>query len=71
MLRNMGAGDRLLRAALVAPVLAVVAVIVGATTVVGVVLWAVAAVMLATSALGFCPLYRLVGVDTRRHARTH
>jgi DUF2892 family protein len=31
------------------------------------VLFVVAAVMLATSAIGFCPLYRLIRFDSRGH----
>ena len=71
MIRNMGRIDRLIRAAVVAPVLVVAASLMGVTTVVGIVLLVVAAVMLATAATGFCPLYRLLGVATRSRARTH
>lgn len=64
MTRNMGTTDRLLRAAVVAPALLVVALLVGATTPGGIIALAAAGVMLATAARGWCPLYRLVGVDT-------
>lgn len=64
MTRNMGTVDRLLRAVVVAPALLVTALLVGATSVVGIIALAGAAVMLATAATGSCPLYRLVGVDT-------
>lgn len=67
----MGQIDRLVRAALVAPLLVIAAVALGATTVVGIVLLALAAIMLATAAAGSCPLYRLVSLDTRRRAGTH
>jgi Inner membrane protein YgaP-like, transmembrane domain len=40
-------------------------VAVGAGSVAGIVLFASAAVLLATSAIGFCPLYRLVRFDSR------
>jgi hypothetical protein len=68
MIRNMGSTDRLLRAVLVAPALVIVALLVGATTPIGIVALAVAGVMLATAAVGSCPLYRLVGVDTCKTA---
>jgi len=64
---NMGSIDRVLRSFVVAPVAIVVAVVVGAGSVVGIVLLALAAVMLATSAVGFCPLYKALGIDTRSH----
>jgi hypothetical protein len=37
----------------------------GAGSIVGIVLFALAAIMLATSAIGFCPLYKLLHLDTR------
>lgn len=72
---NMGSIDRLVRALVVAPVAIVIAVIVGVGSVAGIVLLVFAAVMLATSAVGFCPLYTLIGLDTRslrksRHAHS-
>ena len=71
---NMGSIDRILRVFVVAPAAIVVAIVVGAGSVVGIVLLALAAVMLTTSAIGFCPLYTLVGLDTRslqRARRSH
>lgn len=65
MSTNMGSVDRSVRAFVVAPVLVAVAFVVGVGSVAGIVLLALAAVMLATSAVGFCPLYKLVGLDTR------
>jgi hypothetical protein len=64
MTRNMGRWDRLIRAFLVAPLLIVAAVAVGAGSILGIVLLVLAGVMLATSAVGYCPLYRLVGLST-------
>jgi hypothetical protein len=61
---NMGSIDRIARAFVVAPVAIVVAVVVGVGSVAGIVLLVLAAVMLATSAVGFCPLYKLLGLDT-------
>ena len=67
MTRNMGARDRALRAFGVAPVAIVAAFLVGAGTVGGVILFAVAGIMLATSATGFCPNYTLIGISTDPH----
>ena len=64
MTRNMGTVDRSLRAFVVAPVAIIVAVIVGATTVAGIILFVVAGIMLATAATGYCPNYTLAGIST-------
>ncbi len=66
MSKNMSTLDRRLRAFLAAPVAAVVGVLVGPGGVAAVVLYAIAAVMLATSAAGYCPLYTALHLDTRR-----
>lgn len=68
MNRNMSNLDRGLRALVVAPALIVVAILLGAGSVAGIVLFALAAIMLATSAAGFCPLYALFRIATRRHS---
>lgn len=70
MLSNMGKADRVLRGAVIAPLLIVAAVVVGASSVVGIVLLALAAIMLATAAVGSCPLYRLARLSTNKHAQT-
>jgi len=57
MPRNMGVLDRGLRTFVVAPVAIVVAFIIGAGTVGGVILFVVAGIMLASSATAFCPTY--------------
>lgn len=62
---NMGSIDRLVRTFVVTPVLVVIAVVVGVGSVAGIVLLALAAVMLATSAFSFCPLYKPFKIDTR------
>ena len=67
MSTNMSNLDRGLRSFLIAPVAIVLAIIVGAGSIVGILLFALAAIMLATSAVGFCPLYRLLHIDTRGH----
>ncbi|MEI6622320.1 MAG: DUF2892 domain-containing protein [Actinomycetes bacterium] len=61
--RNESSVDRIVR--VVAGVVAVViALAVGPTSVVGIVLFVVAAILLVTAAVGFCPLYRLLGIST-------
>lgn len=69
MRRNMGRVDRGVRALAVAPAAIVAAALVGATSVVGIGLLAFAGVMLVTAAVGFCPLYVPLGINTggRRH----
>ena len=66
MSRNMSSLDRGLRT-LVALAAIGVAVATGAGSVAAIVLFALAAVLLATSAAGFCPLYRLIRFDSRGH----
>jgi Inner membrane protein YgaP-like, transmembrane domain len=65
MSRNMSTLDRALRSFLVAPAAVVLAFVIGAGSAGGIVLLVLAAVMLATSAVGFCPLYRLLHLDGR------
>jgi uncharacterized membrane protein YdbT with pleckstrin-like domain len=65
MSRNMNTTDRALRAFLVAPAAIVVAFVVVAGSIAGILLFALAAIMLATSAVGFCPLYKLLHLNTR------
>jgi len=65
MSRNMNNTDRALRTLLVAPVAIIVAFVVGAGSLTGIVLFALAAIMVATSAIGFCPLYKLLHIDSR------
>ena len=64
MTRNMSNRDRGLRTFVVAPAAVITAVLIGAASVGGVLLLALAAVMLATSAVGFCPLYALLRINT-------
>jgi hypothetical protein len=60
----MGTVDRSLRAFVVAPAAIVVAVLLGAGTIAGIVLFVVAGVMLLTGATGFCPTYTVIGIST-------
>ncbi len=63
-MKNMGNLDRLLRLALVVAVaLAWLAGAIGGTL--AMVLGVVALVLLATSLISFCPLYRILGISTR------
>lgn len=71
MTRNMGQIDRMLRAVVAAPLLIIVAVVVGATTLGGILALIGAAVMLATAAMGSCPLYSLFGLDTCPRVGSH
>lgn len=60
---NVGSTDKVIR--IVAGVVAaVLAFVLGAGSVGGIILLVVAAIMLVTAFTGFCPLYRLVGVNT-------
>jgi hypothetical protein len=62
MSNNMTILDRRLRAFLVAPVALAAGIVFGPASVGSIVLYAVAAVMLVTSAAGYCRLYSLVGL---------
>jgi hypothetical protein len=71
MTNNMSSLDRGLRAFVVAPVALVLAFIVGPGSIAGIVLFALAAILLATAGVGFCPLYRLFHFDSRRRLLPH
>lgn len=62
---NMGKSDRTLRVigAIILAVLAATGVLTGTLATVA---WIVAAVLLVTSLIGFCPAYKLIGLDTRK-----
>jgi hypothetical protein len=66
MTRNMSSPDRIIRALVIAPAAVIAALLIGAGTVAGVVLLAVAAIMLGTAAAAWCPLYALLGINTCR-----
>ncbi len=59
MSKNMNILDRRVRSVLVAPVAVVIGIVIGPGSVGSIVLYALAAIMLATSAVGYCPLYSL------------
>ncbi len=50
--------------------LAIAAFVIGATTALGIVLIVLAAILLVTAAVGFCPLYRLLGLHTNKETVT-
>ncbi len=63
MKRNESSVDRIIRAIVAIGAVAGAAVL-GMTTVAGIVLLVVAAIMLVTAAVGWCPLYSIFGVST-------
>jgi hypothetical protein len=63
MNRNVGTPDRVIRVTLAAIAL-IVAAFVGLPSGLGIGLLVLAAVLAATAAVGFCPLYRLVGLSS-------
>jgi hypothetical protein len=64
MTRNMGVLDRIARVFVVAPVLIGIGVVVGPASAASWILYGFAGVMVLTSAIGFCPTYRLLGINT-------
>jgi hypothetical protein len=62
MRKNMGTTDRLLRTLVVAPLAVVGAFLVGPGSILGFVLFAVAAIMLGTAAVGSCPIFTVLGI---------
>jgi len=72
MRKNTNTLDRRVRALLVAPAAIVVGILIGPGSVGAIVLYALAAIMLATSAIGYCPLYSLFHWSSRgRRSLTH
>lgn len=63
--RNMGSFDRAVRAFLIAPVAIGVALGIGASSIAGIMLFALAGIALVTGATGVCPAYVPFGIDTR------
>lgn len=70
MSRNMSTLDRRLRGFVGAPVAIILAIVLGAGSIAGILLFALAAVMVATSAVGFCPLYTPLHLNTHTRGRT-
>jgi hypothetical protein len=63
MSKNMNILDRRVRAFLVAPAAILVGILIGPGS--------IGAIMLATSAVGYCPLYSVFGRGTRASRRSH
>ena len=63
MTTNVGSPDKIARIVL-GVVAAVVAFLVGAGSVLGIILFVVAAILIVTALAGFCPLYRIFGINT-------
>lgn len=63
MKKNMGSADRLIRIA-VAAIIAVLFLTNVISGTLGIVLLVLAAVFLLTSFVGFCPLYKPLGINT-------
>ena len=62
---NVGTTERLIRGLVIAPIAIVLALVVfGVDTVLGIVFLVVAAAMLGTALIKWCPLNRLFGIDT-------
>ena len=70
-IKNMGSVDRAVRAFLLAPVASGVAFARGASAILGIVLFVVAGIALATGASGRCPSYVPFGIDTHGRGRAH
>ena len=70
MTKNEGNLDRLARGVF-AIIALILAFVVGIGSVAGVILAVVAVVMAVTAVVGFCPLYRLIGLSSERHASAH
>jgi uncharacterized protein (DUF1786 family) len=69
MSKNMTILDRRLRAMLIAPAAVLIGVVIGPGSVASIVLYALGAVMLVTSAAGYCPLYSLFGMGAHHRQR--
>jgi len=65
MVKNVGSPDKIARY-VIAVVAVIVALMVGAGSVLGIMLFVVAAVMVVTALLGFCPIWRIIGVNTNK-----
>lgn len=66
MTPNMGNTDRIIRA-IAAIIAIIIAFIVGPSTWLGIVLFVIAAVLLLTAAIRFCPVYVPFKISTIKH----
>lgn len=65
MKTNMGALDRILRI-IIAVILAILYLTKTVTGTLGIIFLVIALVFLITSILGYCPLYTIVGITTKK-----
>jgi hypothetical protein len=65
MKKNMGTADRIIRL-IIAVIIAILYFANTITGTLGIVLMVLAAVFVLTSLLGFCPLYFLFGISTKK-----
>lgn len=65
---NMGMTDRRIRAFVVAPLLVAIAAVAGFGSIGGIIALVLAVVMLGTAAVGSCPLYLPLHINTYRRA---
>lgn len=65
MVKNVGSPDKIARYA-IAVVAVIAALLVGAGSVLGIILFVVAVIMVGTALLGFCPIWRIIGVNTNK-----
>ncbi len=63
-MKNMGSIDRKIRTFAVAPLLVIIGILTGPGGWLSIVLYVLAVVMVATSAISFCPLYAPFGIRT-------
>lgn len=61
---NLNRIDRNARLFAIAPIAAILAFVVGVGSIAGIILLVVAGAMVATSLVGFCPLYRIFNFST-------
>ena len=65
MVKNVGSPDKIARY-VIALIAVIAALMVGAGSVLGIILFVVAAIMVVTAAVGFCPIWRAFGVNTNK-----
>lgn len=68
MKENLANFERMIRGLVVAPIALIAAVLVGPGSVLGVVLLVIAAIMVGTALLSSCPIWALLGINTRSRA---
>ena len=65
MIKNMGAADRIIRV-LIAALFAALYFTGTVTGVLGIILLVIGGIFLLTSIFGFCPIYRIFGIKTKK-----